>query len=358
MRRASGQDREWSEAPPNIWSAEIIHELLAAHASREVGEQQQVTRSAINASPPQGVGLEVGFAATANRTTGGHGTALGPAPRRLAAASAPEHLGSGGPAAGAGTAGADRLGRPGNERALSAGPAADDQPRPVEAAGVRAAHGPAHGLGARRLADLQSRLCRTRRQKPPGREDPDPAARCFAVGADPRLFVDHRDWLYRAFPGPAAWGRMRGDIRHFHLAGLEHDVQRLPVAAHGAGRTDRSRAHVPSVAMAALLAARSAACDTVPGLEHDDVGLGWLVLRRRLRGDHGRRPHDPAARHRLLHRDGDREAEPGRDRLGRPRHVRRDIALRSAAVSPAARLVPQIPARNPRPTRRMSGRGF
>ena len=77
--------------------------------------------------------------------------------------------------------------------------------------------------------------------------------------------------------------------------------------AHRAGRADRGRAHVPSVAVAAVLAARSAACGAVAGVEHDDVGVGRLVLRRRLGGDHRRRPHDPAARHRLLHRDRDRQ---------------------------------------------------
>ena len=43
-------------------------------------------------------------------------------------------------------------------------------------------------------------------------------------------------------------------------------------------------------------------------LEHDDVGVGRLVLRRRLRGDHRLRPDDHAARHRLLYRDRDRRS--------------------------------------------------
>ena len=42
----------------------------------------------------------------------------------------------------------------------------------------------------------------------------------------------------------------------------------------------------PPVDLAAVLAARGAACDAGPRLEHDDVGVGRLVLRRRLRGDH------------------------------------------------------------------------
>ena len=39
-----------------------------------------------------------------------------------------------------------------------------------------------------------------------------------------------------------------------------------------------------------------------PRLEHDDVGVRRLVLRRRLRGDQRRRAHRAAAGHRLLHR--------------------------------------------------------
>jgi NitT/TauT family transport system permease protein len=53
-------------------------------------------------------------------------------------------------------------------------------------------------------------------------------------------------------------------------------------------------------AVAALLAARSAVRDARPDLEHDDVDVGRLVLRGRLRGDHGRRHHDHAAGHRRV----------------------------------------------------------
>ena len=73
---------------------------------------------------------------------------------------------------------------------------------------------------------------RARGQEPAGREDPDPGARHPAIGADPRISVDHRHRLHRAVSGPAARRRMRRDLRDLHLAGLEHDVQRLPVAAH------------------------------------------------------------------------------------------------------------------------------
>ena len=43
-------------------------------------------------------------------------------------------------------------------------------------------------------------------------------------------------------------------------------------------------------------------------LEHDDVDVGRLVLRGRVRGDQRRPYHHGAARHRLLHRAGDRAA--------------------------------------------------
>ena len=211
-------------------------------------------------SQPAGLGVLVGYAAaTATIGKREHGTALGPAPHRLAVAAAPQFLGSRRAAAGARGDRADRLGRHGDERALSDRRGSADQPRPVAAAGIRAAHGAAHGLRARRLAGLQPRLCGARGQEPAGRKDPDPGARHPAIGADPRLSVDHRDRLHRAFPGPAARRRMRRDLRDLHLASLEHDVQRLPVAAHRAGRADRGGADVPPVALAAVLAARSAA---------------------------------------------------------------------------------------------------
>src|SRR5271165_7279278 len=95
---------------------------------------------------------------------------------------------------------------------------------------------------------------------------------------------------------------MRGDICDLYIASLEYDIQRLPIVANRAGRTDRSRPHVSFVSLAALLAARGAARDPIPRMEHDDVGLGRLVLCRRLRGDHGCRPYDPATRSRFLYR--------------------------------------------------------
>ncbi len=51
-------------------------------------------------------------------------------------------------------------------------------------------------------------------------------------------------------------------------------------------RSARGGADVSPLRLAALLAARSAARHAAAGVEHDDVGVGRLVLRRRLRGDH------------------------------------------------------------------------
>ena len=140
------------------------------------------------------------------------------------------------------------------------------------------------------------------------------------------LSVD-RHRVHRIVSGPSARRRMRCDFRDLHLAGLEHGVQRLSVAAHAAGRADRRGAHLPALDMAALLAPRSAARGTEPDLEHDDVGVGRLVFRCRLGSDHGRQPDDFAARHRLLHRDRDHGTRPRRNRLCPRCHAGRDPAL-------------------------------
>ena len=58
------------------------------------------------------------------------------------------------------------------------------------------------------------------------------------------------------------------------------------------------------IAMAAVLAARGAVRHARSGLEHHDVDVRRLVLRRRIRGDVGRRQHLEAAGHRLLRRPG------------------------------------------------------
>ena len=66
--------------------------------------------------------------------------------------------------------------------------------------------------------------------------------------------------------------------------------------------TDGGGPHVRPERLGALLAHRSALRHAAADLEHDDVDVGRLVLRRRVRGDQRRQHHHRAARHRLLHR--------------------------------------------------------
>jgi hypothetical protein len=87
-------------------------------------------------------------------------------------------------------------------------------------------------LGASLVFTLRVR--RAGRQVPRGRKGAGAAARHPAVGPDPRLPGDHRRALHRAVPRQPAGRGMRGDLRHLHLAGLEHGLQPLPVAAHRA----------------------------------------------------------------------------------------------------------------------------
>ena len=118
------------------------------------------------------------------------------------------------------------------------------------------------------------------------REDADPGARHPAVGADPRLPVDHRDRLHRALSGPPARLECAAIFAIFTSQAwnmtfsLYQSLRTVPL------ELTRGGADVPPVAVAALLAARSAVRDAAAGVEHDDVGVGRLVLRRRLGGDH------------------------------------------------------------------------
>ena len=104
------------------------------------------------------------------------------------------------------------------------------------------------------------------------------------------------------FPGNVMGAEMRGDLRHLHQPGLEHGVFVLPVAAHGAARPRRGRARLPPHRLAEVLAARGAVRRARTDVEHDDVDVGRLVLRRRLGSDHRRRHHHHPAGRRLLHR--------------------------------------------------------
>ena len=84
------------------------------------------------------------------------------------------------------------------------------------------------------LVRVHARLRLPRRPQPPGGEDPDPGAGHLPVDADPGLLVDHGGGVHRLVPGLLSGPGLRGHLRHLHVAGLEHDVQLLPVAHHPA----------------------------------------------------------------------------------------------------------------------------
>ena len=75
---------------------------------------------------------------------------------------------------------------------------------------------------------------------------------------------------------------------------------------------------VPALAVDALLAARGAVRHAGAHLEHDDVDVGRLVLRgRRRRPSASATPPSTLPGRRLLHRAGDRAAQPGARSAGR-----------------------------------------
>ncbi len=74
-----------------------------------------------------------------------------------------------------------------------------------------------------------------RGEKPPRRRAAHPAARHPAVRADPRFHFCDSDLLLVAGAGPRVRSGARLRLRAVHQPGLEHGVQLLPVAAHGAG---------------------------------------------------------------------------------------------------------------------------
>ena len=59
---------------------------------------------------------------------------------------------------------------------------------------------------------------------------------------DPRLPLDHGHRVHRTVPGLVPRARVRGDLRHLHVAGLEPDVQLLSLAHDRAPRARRSGA--------------------------------------------------------------------------------------------------------------------
>ena len=206
-------------------------------------------------------------------------------------------------------------------------------------------HGAADVRSPRRLAYFHLHLRNPRGQEPARRNGADPRARRAAIGSDPGLSLLHRHFLSRPLPRQHARRGTRGDLRHLHQPSLEHGLLLLPVAAHRPRGSARSRARLPPHRLAEVLAARSAVRDAGPHLEHDDVDVGRVVLRRRLGGDHGRRHDDRFARRRLLYRQGERRRQLAGDRRGGPDDGNRHPALRSVAVSPDRRLGGEIPGR-------------
>ena len=136
----------------------------------------------------------------------------------------------------------------------------------------------------------------------------------------PRLHLHHRRLLHGACAGTRAGRGIRRDFCDFHQPSLEHGFQLLPIAAHGADRTRRSVAQLSAEFLDELLAPRRSICHAAADLEHDDVDVGKLVLRRRRRGDQRRQYNHHVAGRRLLHRVGDRAAGSRVGRLCDPHH--------------------------------------
>ena len=89
--------------------------------------------------------------------------------------------------------------------------------------------------------------------------------------------------VHRPVPGLDPRARVRVDLRHLHVAGVEHDVQLLPLADHPAARARRGGPDDAADEVAAVLAARRAELDDRAGLERDDELRRRLVLPGRLR---------------------------------------------------------------------------
>ncbi len=219
----------------------------------------------------------------------------------------------------------------------------EDLARSRQPARIRAAHHAAHARGDGRLAGVHAGLRHAGGQEPPRRHGAGADPRHPAVGAGARLHLVYGDLLPGADPEPRGRRRAGRDLRDLHQPGLEHDLQLLPVAAHGAARPGRGLARFPPDHLAALLEARGAVLDAGPGLEHDDVDVGRLVLRGGLRSHHGGQSHHHPAWHRRLPGAGDLGQEHRRDRLGDPGHDGGDPGLRPVAVPPAGGLGRQVP---------------
>ena len=135
------------------------------------------------------------------------------------------------------------------------------------------------------------------------------AARHPAVGADSGLHLDH----LRVFPVAVAGPRVRRGARGvfaiftsqaWNMAfSFYQSLRTVPPELEEAGRVfGLSR-------LGAFLADRGALRHALARLEHDDVDVGQLVLRRLVGGDQRRPTHDHASGHRLLHRARHRRSE-------------------------------------------------
>ena len=216
----------------------------------------------------------------------------------------------------------------------SSPPSLDPINLPAYAGADHAAHAGRDG----RVAPVHVHLRDVGGQEPSRRARAPAAPRHPPVGADPGLPLGHRRVLHVAGARAGPGRRMRGRVRDLHQSGLEHGLQLLPVPPDGPRRADRGVPLLPRHALGALLASRRAVRHAGARLEHDDVDVRRLVLRRGLGGDQCRGHDGHAARDRLLHRARHRPASPRRHRLGDRRHADRHSPLRPAALPAARRL--------------------
>ena len=222
---------------------------------------------------------------------------------------------------------------------------AADIARSAQSARICRAHHAAHAHRHGAVADLHFHLCDAGRQKQNGGAYPGAAARHSAIGADPRLHLGHRRVLHGARAGPRARRRVRLDLRDFHQPSLEYGLQLLSVAAHDPDRARRGLAQFWALSLDEILAARRAVRDAAAHLEHDDVDVGELVLRRRLGSDQRRQHDGHAAGHRLLYRGRHRTPRSYRGVLGDRHHAGRDLHLRPGAVPAAGGMGRSLPLR-------------